>query len=92
MLRPLRDLLLLRPIQKDVGKVGGLWMPEVGKLSCKASGVCEVVSAGPKTAVVKAKDHVQVEVYDKHFAGDEVTVDGEKLIIIRERDLIGVLT
>jgi co-chaperonin GroES (HSP10) len=92
VIRPLRDLLVLRPIIDDkLGMVGGLYMPEIGKLSCKTSGVCEVLAAGPKCIAVEKGSFVAVPVYDKSFAGDEVLVGSEKVLMIRERDLIGVL-
>jgi co-chaperonin GroES (HSP10) len=90
MIRPLRDVLFLRPSTEALGMVGLIHMPEISKLSCKTTAVCEVVAAGPKARDVKVGSKVRVEVYDKHYAGDEAVVEGEKLIVIRERDIVGI--
>ena len=90
MIRPLRDNLILRPI-KNSGMVGMIHMPEVGKLSCKTGSECEVVAAGKDATEAKVGSRVHVSSYDKKIAGTEIEVDGEKLILIRERDINGII-
>jgi co-chaperonin GroES (HSP10) len=89
MIRPLRDLLVIRP-EKTPGMVGGIHLPDLGLSGNKGSVYCRVVAAGPKVELAKVGTRVLVESYGSHPAGDEVVCEGEKLTIIRERDLVGV--
>ena len=109
MIRPLRDLLLIKP-DKTPGMVGLLQMPDIGFSGNKSWSVCEVLAAGPGfhpmihdgpkkgryrsrfvPTTAKPGDKVVVEAYGEHVAGDEITVDGETLTLIRERDIVGIL-
>lgn len=99
-IRPLRDLLVIRraPGYAPPETIGGIFLPdyrkshdEPGILLRNATGaVCEVLAAGPK-AEVKVGQLVHVKDYGGHLAGDEVTVKGETVVIIRERDLNGLV-
>jgi co-chaperonin GroES (HSP10) len=91
MIRPLRDLLLLKPLTQDTGLIGGIHMPEVGSLRCKGGAVCEVLAKG-KDAETPVGSRVHIPAYDKGLAGEPVEVDGVKMTLIRERDINGVLT
>ena len=90
MIRPLRDLLVIRPDKKP-GMVGALHLPDIGLSGNKSDVTCTVVAAGPKVELAMAGTKVLVPAYGEHPAGDEVMCDGEKLTLIRERDIIGVL-
>ena len=90
-IKPLRDLLVIRPV-KEPGKIGLLYVPNIGMSSNKSGCVCEVVAAGPKVELAKVGTRVLVQAYGSHPAGDEVRVGDEILTLIRERDLDGVLT
>ena len=116
MITPLRDQLVLRPL-KEPGKLGLLYVPDIGMSGNKNSAVCEVLAVGPGDyrrrplkreeedrgcimgkrfgdlvpCTAKAGDKVMVACYGTHFAGDEVNIGGEKFIIIRERDILGIL-
>jgi len=91
-LRPIHDYLVVRPDEPENKTPSGLHLPNPAKQS---RGV--ILAAGPgnrhaKTAAVipiqvKAGDRV---VYLEHVA-KEVEVDGEKLTVITERDVIGVI-
>lgn len=90
MIRPLRDLLLLKPITQDAGLVGGIHMPEIGSLRCKGGAICEVMAVG-KDAQTKVGQRVHIPAYDKGLAGDPVEIQGEKMTLVRERDINGVV-
>lgn len=91
MIKPLRDLLVLRPIGKPPGMVGLIHIPDNEKLANATGGACEVLAAGKDCVLAKKGSKVYVKAYGDHFAGDEVHHDGEKLIMIKERDIVGVL-
>ncbi len=109
MISPLRDLLLLRPIEAP-GRLGLLWVPDIGKSGNKSSVVCDVLAVGPgwherhfegpkkgllrarfNKMTVKPGDKVSIAAYGGHFAGDEVEHNGEILVLIRERDINGLV-
>ena len=91
MIRPLRDMLVLRPLD-DPSKVGNLFMPDSGWLGSAGSGKCVVLAAGPKCVLAKKDDVVVVKSYDGQHANETIWEHNkEKLVLIRERDIIGVL-
>jgi co-chaperonin GroES (HSP10) len=101
MIRPLRDLLVIRraPGHEPPEMLGGIHLPDYRtrtdepgiRLSNATGAVCEVLAAGPKCDV-KVGQLVHVKDYGGHLAGDEFTHDGKTLTIIRERDLNGICT
>ena len=90
MIRPLRDLLIIRP-DRTPGMVGLIHLPDLVTSGNKSSCICTVVAAGPKVELATVGKKVLVESYGIKPAGDEVTVDGETMTMIRERDLVGVM-
>lgn len=90
MIRPLRDLIVIRPLAVP-GKVGLIHLPDLGMSSNKSGCVCEVIAAGPKVEAAFVGVKVHVPAYGSHPAGDEVVCEGETLTIIRERDINGIV-
>ena len=92
--KPLHDRVLVRRVQSDEKTKGGLIIPDSAKEK-PAEG--EVVSTGEGARKdsgeliapsVKAGDRV---LFGK-WSGTEVTVDGEELLIMKESDILGVLS
>ena len=83
-------MLVIRP-DKEPGKVGLIFIPDMGTSSNKTGCVCTVVAAGPEATEVHVGDKVLVQAYGSHPAGDEVTINGVVHTMIRQRDLDGVL-
>ena len=90
MIRPLRDLLVIRP-EKTPGMIGAIHIPDLGTSQNKNGCVCEVLAAGPNVELAKVGTRVLVQAYGSKPAGDEVMVDGVPMTLIRERDIAGVL-
>ena len=90
-IRPLRDNILIKPIEETTSK-GGIVIPQTATEK-PMEGL--VVAVGPGKQVdgtlvepqVKANDRV---LYGK-YAGTEVKIDGEDHIIMREEDVMGVV-
>ena len=93
-LKPLHDRVLVRRLEGDEKTSGGLIIPDSAKekpaegvvIACgegarKDSGelIAMAVSNGDKILFVK-------------WSGTEVTVDGEELLIMKESDILGVLS
>ena len=90
--RPLGDRVLVEPIEEKEQTVGGIIIPDAAKEK-------------PITGTVKAigkkydKDHKElafdVKVGDTvllpKYGGTEVKLDGKKLQVVREEDLLGVI-
>ncbi|HON93279.1 MAG TPA: co-chaperone GroES [Sedimentisphaerales bacterium] len=92
-LRPLDDRIVIKPSQAQDKTAGGIFLPDtakekpmVGKVVWVGPG--KVQDNGKRTPVsVKKGDEV---VYGKYI-GNEVEIEGEKFVIVRESDLLGVL-
>ncbi|MDN5567968.1 MAG: co-chaperone GroES [Paracoccus sp. (in: a-proteobacteria)] len=92
--KPLQDRVLVRRVQSEEKTKGGLIIPDNAKEK-PAEG--EVVSVGEGARKdsgeliapsVKAGDRV---LFGK-WSGTEVTVDGEELLIMKEGDILGVIS
>ncbi|WFE73656.1 co-chaperone GroES [Roseinatronobacter sp. S2] len=91
---PLHDRVLVRRVESDDTTKGGLIIPDSAKEK-PAEG--EVIATGEGARkdsgeliamAVKAGDRV---LFGK-WSGTEVTVDGEELLIMKESDVLGVLS
>jgi chaperonin GroES len=91
---PLHDRVLVRRIESDEKTAGGLIIPDNAKEK-PAEG--EIVSCGEGARkdsgeliplAVKAGDKV---LFGK-WSGTEVKIDGEDLLIMKESDILGVMT
>ena len=92
--KPLHDRVLVRRIESDEKTKGGLIIPDSAKEKPSEG---EVVACGEGARkdsgeliamAVKAGDRV---LFGK-WSGTEVTVEGEELLIMKESDILGVLT
>lgn len=88
MIRPLADRVVIEPKEAETRTASGIYIPDTAKEKPQ-QGV--VVAAGPG----KADEPMEVEVgevvlYGK-YAGTEVTVDGKKLLIVRQSDILAIL-
>ena len=91
--RPLHDRILVRRIEADDKTAGGIIIPDTAKEKPSQG---EVISVGPGgrdesgkliPIDIKAGDRV---LFGK-WSGTEVKIDGEDLLIMKERDLLGVI-
>ncbi len=92
-LRPLDDRVVIKPSQAQEKTVGGIFLPDTAR---EKPQIGTVVWIGPgkvqedgKRAPVSVKKDDEV-VYGKYM-GNEVELDGEKYVIVREGDLLGVI-
>lgn len=92
-LRPLHDRILVRRLEEEEQKQGGIIIPDTAKekpqqATVLAVGTGRVTDDGNVQPLdVKQGDKV---VFGK-YAGTEVKIEGEELLIIREDDILGVL-
>jgi len=92
--KPLADRVVVRALEESEQMRGGLYIPDTAKEKPQQG---EVVAVGPGKfdekgsrvpMDVKAGDKV---LYGK-YSGTEVTVGGEQLLILRESDVLAVLS
>jgi chaperonin GroES len=92
--RPLHDRVLLRRIEQNEKTAGGIIIPDTAKEKPMEA---EVLATGPgaynedgdgRMALdVKAGDRVLIS----KWAGTEITVDGEELLVVKESDIMGII-
>jgi chaperonin GroES len=93
MIRPLHDRILVKRLQEAEKTAGGLYIPDTAKekpIECKviAVGSGKVLEDGSvRKPEVKAGDKVLISKY----SGNEVKIDGEEHLILREDDLLAVV-
>ncbi len=92
--KPLHDRVLVKRVEQDTKTAGGIIIPDTvqekpmeGKVIAVGSGV--KAEDGKVTPVdVKAGDKI---LFGK-WSGTEVTIDGDELIIMKESDIMGIIT
>ena len=93
-LKPLHDRVLVRRVESDEKTSGGLIIPDSAKEK-PAEGVIVACGEGARkdsgeliAMAVKAGDKV---LFGK-WSGTEVTVDVEELLMMKESDILGILS
>jgi chaperonin GroES len=92
-LRPLHDRILVKRIEEEEVRRGGIIIPDTAKEKPQegkviAVGTGKVTEDGKRIPMdVKAGDRV---LFGK-YSGSEVKIDDEEYLILREEDVLGVL-
>lgn len=85
---PLHDRVIVKPAAAETKTAGGIIIPDTAKEKPQRG---TVVAAGPgkkdEPVTVKAGDTV---LYGK-YAGTEINLDGEDLLIMRESDILAIV-
>ena len=92
-LKPLDDRVVVKQLEAQEKTSGGIYLPEAAK---EKPQIGKIVAVGPGKILdsgkrgkmsVKKGDEV---VYGKYM-GNEIEIDSEKYVILRESDLLGVV-
>ena len=85
---PLHDRVIVRAAEAETKTAGGIIIPDTAKEKPQR-GTVVAVGSGKKDEpmTVKAGDTV---LYGK-YAGTEINLDGEELLIMRESDLLAII-
>jgi len=92
-LRPLENRVVIEPLDAQDKTAGGIYLPDTAKEKpqigkVKAAGPGKFQDDGKRIRMsVKVGDEV---IYGKYI-GNDVEVEGKKLVIVRESDLLGVV-
>jgi chaperonin GroES len=92
-LRPLQDRVIVKQTEAEDKTKSGIILPDTAKEKPTKG---KVVSVGPgrlddKGKAMEIPVRVGDTVYYGKYSGTEVEVDGQKFVILRESDLLGVL-
>lgn len=92
-IKPLGDRILVKPIEQQAETSSGLLLPETAKEKPQ-EGEVMAVGAGKRDDNGK-RIELDVEVGNRvifaKYAGTEVKLDGEKLLIMKESDILGIV-
>lgn len=92
--KPLRDRVLVRRIEENEQKVGGIIIPDSAKekplqAEVMAVGSGRLLDDGKKLPLtLKAGDKVLIG----KWSGTEVKIDDQELLILKEDEILGVLS
>jgi len=91
--RPLRDRILVKRLEEEEQKVGGIIIPDTAKEKPQQG---KVVAAGKGRVSDKGETFpLDVKVGDTvlfgKYAGTEIKLDGEEFLIVREEEVLGVI-
>ena len=93
-MRPLHDRILVRRLENTESMHGGLFIPDSAKekpqeAEVMAVGAGKLLETGERTAPdVKAGDKI---LFGK-YSGAEVKIDGQEFLILREDEILAVLS
>jgi chaperonin GroES len=92
-LRPLQDRVLIRRVDPEVKTSGGIFIPDTAQEKPMEG---EVVAVGPGARDENGKLHpLDVKSGDRvlfgKWSGNEVKLDGEELMIMKEADIMGIV-
>ena len=92
-LKPLADRLLVKPLEEEEVTPGGIVLPETAKEKPQKG---EVLAVGPGARDDEGnRIAMDVSVGDKvlfaKYGGTEIKMDSDKLLILRESDILAIL-
>ena len=91
--KPLGGRVLVEPIEQEEVTAGGIVLPETAKEKPQQG---KVLAAGPGDRNDKG-DRIAMDVKTgdvvlfAKYSGTEVKIDGKKLLILRESDILGIV-
>lgn len=92
-LKPLDDRIVIKQSEAEEKSAGGIVLPDTAK---EKPQIGKVVAVGPGKILddgkraqmsVKKKD----EVFYAKYSGSDVEIDGDKYVILRESDVLGIV-
>ena len=92
--RPLGDRVLVKRVEEESKTKGGIIIPDTAKEKPQEG---EVVAVGPGARdedgdYIKPELNVGDRILFGKWSGTEVKIDGDDLIIMKESDVLGVLS
>ena len=93
-IKPLADRLLVKPLEEEEVTPSGIVLPETAKEKPQKG---EVLAVGPGARDDEGKRiEMDLKKGDKvlfaKYGGTEIKVDGDKLLILRESDVLAIIS
>jgi len=92
-LRPLDDGVVIKQSDAEEKTAGGIFLPDAAK---EKPQIGKIIAAGPgkmldngKRSKMSVKKNDEV-LYAK-YSGNDIEIDGEKYVILRESDILGIV-
>ena len=90
---PLADRVVVKATEETEQMRGGLYIPDTAKEKPQQG---EVIAVGPGRTEDGKRVPMEVKAGDKvlygKYSGTEVTIEGEQLLILRESDILAVVS
>ncbi|MFI3333548.1 MAG: co-chaperone GroES [Rikenellaceae bacterium] len=86
--KPLSDRVLVQANKAEEKTAGGLFIPDTAKEK-PLSG--KVVAVGPGTSEITMEVSVGDEVLYGKYAGQELNIDGEDYLIMKQSDILAII-
>jgi len=91
--KPLHDRVAIKPIEQEEKTKGGIIIPDSAKEK-PMQGIVTAVGSGIRNE--KGEAHpLELKIGDKvlygKWAGTEIEIKGEKLIVMKENDIMGII-
>ena len=93
--RPLGDRVVVKRVEEETKTKGGIIIPDTAKEKPQEG---EVVSVGPGAVNEKTGERTKMElkagdrILFGKWSGQEIKVDGDDLLIMKESDVLGTLS
>jgi len=91
-IRPLADRVVVRPLEKSAEMKGGLFIPDTAKEKPQQG---EVIAVGPggmeSGSIIPMELQIGQKVLYSKYSGSEVTIDDQKLLIMKESDVLAII-
>jgi len=92
--KPLADRVVVSPLEEEEQMRGGLYIPDTAKEKPQSGKIIAVGEGKLSDEGVRIAPDVEVGqtvLYGK-YSGTEVTVEGEEYLILRESDILAILS
>jgi chaperonin GroES len=92
-LRPLDDRVVIEQSDAEEKTTGGIYLPDTAK---EKPQIGKIIATGPGKLLDNGKrSKMAVKKNDKvlygKYMGNEIEIDGEKYVILRESDILGIV-
>ena len=92
-LAPLADRVVIKALEETETMRGGLYIPDTAKEKPQQG---EIIAVGPGRFEKDKRVPMDVKVGDKvlygKYSGTEVTIEGEQYLILRESDVLAIVS
>ena len=86
--KPLGDRVLIKRVEAEEKTKGGIILTSAAK---EQPQLAEVIAVGPGTEEVKMEVKAGDQVIFSKYAGTEIKLDGEELIILSQKDILAII-